>query len=54
MRKQILLYLSELLAERGLISSSEKNAVRVILAREEMQEFMSFQNGEEVGKSGNL
>ncbi|MDE7405098.1 MAG: hypothetical protein K2M81_08330 [Lachnospiraceae bacterium] len=54
MRKQILIHLSELLAERGLISNSEKNAVKVILAREEMQELVSFQNGEEVGKSGNL
>ncbi|MBD5461950.1 MAG: hypothetical protein HDR24_02645 [Lachnospiraceae bacterium] len=54
MREQILIHLSELLAERGLISSSEKNAVKVIIAREEMREFVSFQNGEEVGKSGNL
>ena len=44
MRKQMLVHISELLAERGLISSAEENTVKIIIAREEMQGFVSFRN----------
>lgn len=54
MRKQTLLYLSELLAERGLISSLEENAVKRIISCEQMQGSVSFRDGAEVGESGNL
>lgn len=54
MRRRMISRVFELLAERGLLNSMEKNALKTTMELTRMQGPVPFGGGEEIGKGGNL